>query len=268
MLDCRFWNELSDRLRRKGFNFKHPDLGTRFDPVPNRMMSRGLSCVVRSSAIRAAREWCFQTFPPFRGRFQRIARTNVAAVREILAMTGKSVFVDESKSLTQFMRLTSAACFDLRGIFLTRDGRAVALSTRNHRSKSFRSAVHSWKRFYQASEQVLARTNCPILRIRYEDLCAEPERSLRKVHLFLGLMPEAWPPKNRMPEYHILGNDMRLKFRGEVQLDMRWRQALLKNELKTFERIAGDVSRRYLYTESEAEGDCQAARRRREHDLA
>lgn len=249
VFDCSFWNELADRLALRGIAFRHPDLGTRFDPIRNRALSRALSGSIRSSVVTTTREWVFRTLPPFRGRFRQAARTNLEAVKEILAMTGKRVFIDESKNLSQFMRLADAAIFDLRGILLTRDGRAVAHSTRNRGRKTFPGAVRSWRRFHQVADLVLPRTNCPILHVRYENLCSNPTRTLGDVEQFLGLAPEPWPPTGDVPKHHVLGNDMRLKFRNVIQHDLRWKENLTAEDLQVFQRLTHDLPARYAYTD-------------------
>ena len=104
-----------------------------------------------------------------------------------------------------------------------------------------------WRRVNQACECVLARL--PVerwVRVRYEDVCSDPQGAIGPIFRLLGVEPVELPEDFRQIEHHVLGNHMRLK-QDRIALDEQWREALSPEDLATFERIAGDVNRRYGY---------------------
>lgn len=242
VIECSFWNELSNRLKKRGINFCHPYLGTRFSfsnvSIINSLFTRSMP----NNAIQTLRERFVKTIPPFKNQFYKIASVNASSVEEILKMTGKKVLIDESKDHIHFMRLASIQGLDVRPIFLTRDGRGVALSVRNHGIiKDFRHAVKSWIRVNKSALRTITATKRFYLHVRYEDLCAMPSETLQKIHRFLDLDPKPWPPQNLKYEHHVLGNDMRVMFDGVINLDTKWKYEITTQELNYFPKIAGKM---------------------------
>jgi len=245
--ECPFWKELSARLERQGVEFRHPRLGTRFTLSSIPFLNQVLVCSLRNQALENVREWLVQSIPPFRQRFKKIAATNAVAVEQVLRMAGKKVLIDESKSHVRFVRLASIPTLNVRPIFLTRDGRGVAMSARNRGVMDFAHAAKSWARFNKNAERMIAATTHACLHVRYEDLCAQPSDTLQKIHRFLGLNPEPWPPPKRLFEHHILGNDMRLRFDGTITFDARWQRELTEQELQIFSQSTGNMNGHFGY---------------------
>jgi hypothetical protein len=83
--------------------------------------------------------------------------------------------------------------------------------------------------------------------IRYEDLCSRPEATLDRLFQFIGVDVSLGLMPQRSDEQHIIGNGMRFDTTREVVLDDRWKSTLNAHELRTFNSIAGQVSRRLGY---------------------
>jgi hypothetical protein len=173
-------------------------------------------------------------------------------MREVLALTGKAVFLDSSKNHVRFAQLSRIPGVDLRPIFLARDGRAAAHSMRRHGDTDYRGAAHAWVRFNTDALRMVAASGRTPLLVRYEDLCVQPSETLARIHRFLGLEPEPWPPRNGLPTYHVLGNEMRHGFNGSIRVDQGWQTEVKSDERVLFERIAGDFNRRLGYTSEPA----------------
>lgn len=109
-------------------------------------------------------------------------------------------------------------------------------------------AAWEWRRSQEANEAALARM--PRNRwteVRYEELCADPEATLRRLLAFLDLDPDSVRLDFRAVQQHVIGNGMRFDTTSAIKLDDRWKTALTPEQLATFDRIAGDLNRRLGY---------------------
>ena len=111
-------------------------------------------------------------------------------------------------------------------------------------------AAHEWKR----SQKHTRLTSYGIpdeqkIKIHYEDLCRDPEATMKDACRFLDVDFQSEMLTLRKSEAHnIGGNPMRFKTgEREIKLDERWRDQLSKAELLEFDRVAGDENRRLGY---------------------
>jgi hypothetical protein len=108
--------------------------------------------------------------------------------------------------------------------------------------------VSSWVRTNRNIERQLALL--PVsrwLRLRYEDLCLDPESTLNRFFEFCGVRLPATRLEFDEQEHHIVGNRMRLAKVGEIRLDESWRRMLQPAELVLASRMAGSLHERYGY---------------------
>ena len=82
---------------------------------------------------------------------------------------------------------------------------------------------------------------------QYEELCRQPEATLRGICKFLGMDTRQINLDFRAKTQHVLGNDMRLKSGSDIRLDERWRTTLTKDDLGVFDEVAGEMNRKYGY---------------------
>ena len=111
-------------------------------------------------------------------------------------------------------------------------------------------AAHDWKRGQKHTR--LTSYGIPPeqkMKIHYEDLCRDPEATLKGACRFLGVDFQPEMLTLRKSEAHnIGGNPMRFRTgEQEITLDERWRDQLSEKELREFDRIAGDENRRQGY---------------------
>ena len=162
----------------------------------------------------------------------------------IAEVSGGELVVDSSKhpSLAHCLRWQDA--LDLRVLHVVRDSRAVAYSwSRQVRRpdtdrESYMTryspamAAGQWTG-QNAAFHLLARTGVPVLRMRYEDFVAAPEKALVRLADFAGLpAPEGFPFlgagwAHLDPAHSVSGNPMRFATgRIPVRQDERWRAGL------------------------------------------
>ena len=75
------------------------------------------------------------------------------------------------------------------------------------------------------------------VRVRYEDLCSDPERELERICELVELQPLPGPYEFLSGEHHILGNRMRLSSSSEIVPDERWRTVLTEEEAEDVRRL-------------------------------
>jgi hypothetical protein len=110
------------------------------------------------------------------------------------------------------------------------------------------AAAREWRQTNEECERLRQRLPADAwLRVRYEELCREPDRVLGEVLRLIGQPPARALPDFRSIEHHILGNAMRLRNDGKIELNERWRSALGFQELAAFERVAGELNRQHGY---------------------
>jgi hypothetical protein len=167
----------------------------------------------------------------------------------IAQVSGCRTVVDSSKHASLAFCLSRSDSLDLRVVHVIRDPRAVAYSwtTRVQRPEdpggsymtrySPLRAAREWN-MQNASLGLLARSQTPVLRVRYEDLVCEVKPTLRRICEFAGLTVkdsefgfvggggcEQWAELRQA--HTAAGNPMRFKT-GKIAIsqDDRWQTAM------------------------------------------
>ncbi len=245
---CGFWRALAAEFERRGLRFDLADLGTHFRYRSRPALDKVLRARVRGPVLENVRR-ATRAMLPGGARFHNDTLTrNELLIDLVTHLQGGSVFLDGSKDPVRLWYLHRAARWNLRTIYLVRDGRGTARSYMNHDGLSMADAAREWRRTHEECLRLVARLPVGrVLHLKYEDLCRAPEETLDRTLTFLGLDSRARLDDFRAVEHHILGNAMRLKSSGEIQLDEKWRTALTPADLATFDRVAGDLNRQYGY---------------------
>ena len=115
----------------------------------------------------------------------------------VAAVSGRGVVVDSSKHASLAFCLRRRPELDLRVVHVVRDSRAVAFSwTRrvarpetagSYMARYSPAAAAGWWNTQNGALEVLARAGVPVLRVRYEDLAADPAAVIARVAGFAGI---------------------------------------------------------------------------------
>ncbi len=190
--------------------------------------------------------------------------------RAASAVSGAQVVVDSSKHSALAYCLRHAPDIDLRVIHVVRDSRGVAYSWTKKvprpeaetddqmtRYSPSRSAM-LWNA-HNASFGMLGRLGVPVRRVRYEELLADPQGTLRSLAEFAGLEASATDLSflratddgyvaDLGPAHSAAGNPMRFTI-GTVPLrrDEAWRRSLPKRQRRLVGALTAPLLSRYGY---------------------
>jgi len=243
--ECPFWQsvfrETSVRIR---LDVEHWSNDYRFDDA---WLDALLTRETSSMAVRRVRHWAMRHLPLLRHRTTRVDRANVAFVRAVLARKGAATFLDTTKLATRLTYLLDVREFRVKVVHLVRDVRGFAASAKR-RGESPSGAARVWRQDQLAIERILsASPSTPTLRVRYEDLCANPGDTLRRLWDFCGVEPIAASTIVRAREHHVIGNNMRMGDLIEIRFDDLWERGLAQDEQTAVLNVAGDLHQRLGY---------------------
>ncbi|NUO99101.1 MAG: sulfotransferase [Nonomuraea sp.] len=198
-------------------------------------------------------------------RIGRVAHPDLAAYarayRKVYEAADAEVVIDSSKHASLAHCLTAAG-LDVRVVHVVRDPRAVAHSWRKlverpedgrpmTRWGPVRTALH-WTA-QNAGLELLARRGAPVLRVRYEDLIADPARTLTSLATGLGLTTSELPfldgtTARLGPAHTASGNPMRFHV-GPIDLrrDDTWQAALPTRDRHLVTTLTWPLLTRYGY---------------------
>jgi hypothetical protein len=268
--ECPFWRGISAKMRERGFEFDVTNAGTDFRSGASDYARRLLEPLHRGPALELVRDAALTLSPVWRRNYPRIQALNAALASSVSLQARKPVVVDSSKIAVRLKFLLRNPELDIKVVRLIRDGRGVALTytdplnfadAKDPRLKAGGSggnrdadrlpmaeAAREWRRSNEEAEALLSGLDpSRWTSLRYEELCSDPEATLKRVFAFIGVDPAATSLDFRSADHHVVGNGMRLDATEQIELDERWRVALSPADLETFAGVAGDLSRRLGY---------------------
>ena len=246
--DCGFWQRVSREMAERGHPFDIWDADLDFRARDGVLADVLLRAVQRGPVLEAARSAGLSVIPGARRERDRIISRIGSLADIVTGIKGCDVFLDSSKRPERATLMQRSGAFDMRVIHLVRDGRAVSWSSMKHLNLGPEDAARSWLADNQGSEH--ARRYFPSDRwmtLRYEDLCADPDGTLTRLHGFIGVPSTNGYHKFRAIDHHIIGNQMRLASTSEIRLDESWKQALKPEQMTTIDQLVAPLNRRYGY---------------------
>lgn len=255
LLGCQFWRQVGEtafggwdqvdvpRLRRLQQRVDR----TRFLPL--------LAAPRRPAAFEAA-------LTEYVSCYQRL----YAAIEQV---SGCPIVVDSSKLVSRAFCLQWCDGIDLRVVQVVRDSRAVAYSWTRQVSRPDSMTPSLMRRYPPASASLrwdlqngalhlLAARGTPTLRVRYEDVTAAPEATLRKIAEFVGAPgggdlgfiggPDGRRWADLTPAHTASGNPMRFQT-GRIALrrDDEWRREMPTSQRYTVTILTYPLLARYGY---------------------
>ena len=176
---------------------------------------------------------------------QRVIQNSLLLYEAVRRACNTPIVVDATKDPSRLkgLYLASPDCFRL--LYLTRDGRAVCRSRMKRQQMTMEDCAKIW--LAEQRKQWLARLTIPnrqIIWARYEDICTSPIDQLTRICRELDLTYEPdmldFRQRNR---HNIGGNPMRFRQHEQsIRIDERWRRELSREDLATFNRIAGRMN--------------------------
>ena len=247
--ECDFWRSVAIRTRELGRPVDVLRTGfwtTHFEPTSNRYLDAALIRSLRSDAANSARDAAVGWLPPLKRRLDAIGETNEVFARVVLELSGKSVFVDSARDHQRPKLLRKHSNLDVRVVHLIKDARANTASIMKHHGVPVEQATRIWRRANLEAER--SRRLLPPehwMRLRYDDLCRNPQGTLDAIADFLEIPRAPLPEDFRSVAHHIIGNEMRLGSLGQVRLDTSWKDRLSADDLDVIARVSGDANRSF-----------------------
>ncbi len=247
-VDCAFWTQLEEHCSRSGIPFSRMHFGTNYSGT------RWLDDIiirtpVRNKVLETLRKTAFLCWLPVRRRLGELDQRNNAIMDAICSLTGKSVFLDGSKDPTRLTHFIRSGLFDVRPVYLVRDGRAIVASYKKRNPdidydiELWRSKATECERLYQQ----LPRGR--VLKIRYEDFCTDPSGTLQLLLQFFELADESRSClENKAETLHVLGHESRLDRVKHISFRQEWKSLLSTADVHRFQRVEGTLNRRHGYS--------------------
>lgn len=252
--DDEFWADVSRRTAQLGYPvmvFKSDFWNTHVRMSRRRWLNGLLIRSLGKPALTDARDALLSRVGRVRETLEEARWSTWALASAILEITGKKVFVDTARDHQRPKYLQPHEGLDLRVIHLIRDPRGTVSSIMGHTGVDVGKASRQWVHYNLEADRV--RRYVPeeaFIRVRYEDLCSDPQGTIDQIADFVGF--ERLPlsdPLSEVPN-HIIGNSMRLGGVTEVRLDEKWRDRLSPSDLATISKVTGSTSRRLGYETS------------------
>jgi len=234
---CAFWRKVTelstDQLGH--FSIERPGLAIR---SPVSFYNRLLGAAVRGRVTQAVRNHMIDYLPGLKANLDELIMRNFVLAQIICEIQDGTIFLDGSKDAPRLLYFIRSGLWDIRVIYLQRDGRGVINSNMKHRGVDFSTAARDWVgamgELQNTREQLEDQA---VYDLKYEDVCKSPAKTFAEIWSWLGVrhvdMHSADLQKSR---HHILGNTMRLGNVDEIVLDESWRVDLHSYDLEYFER--------------------------------
>ena len=165
---------------------------------------------------------------------------------------GTDVFIDGSKSMSKAFVLGSLLPqAEVRVLHLVRDPRDHHCSHLKNKpaSASLETSARGWRNRHLAIVgMVRLMRGARYLRVRYEDLCGNPEETISNVFELFGVdYEDVFHPQRDPRRNHVIGSRTKSRFDGTIKTSSDWREKLTRAEATTIARLAWPLFRRFGY---------------------
>jgi hypothetical protein len=230
--DCPFYRYIKSEFNRNGLNFEFNDFGTNYSIVRNARLNRYFLSkmpLIKSNSMEKLRDRIISSIPYFEKQLNTQDLANKIFMDSALDYSKTTVFVDNSHNPYRLRQLRRIPELDIYNMHLIRDPRGVALSNKKHKTWGVKLTTKLWLN-RQADIVRISQEFPNTIRIFYEELCKDVNKTLESIYNFVGMEMHPFTGNFKTKEHHIIGNDMRLKD-GEVRVDTKWRSDLSAKEI-------------------------------------
>ena len=243
LLECRFWRDVIAGCERRGLDLDLHHIDTSIESR-SAFRNKLFRASVRSPVFEFVRRCAISVYPGARAELDGLIRRNQILAEAITDLQRGDVFLDGSKDAPRLLHFLRSGRWNIKVIYLQRDGRGVTSSYMRHYGVQYTDAIAAWKRTVKELQTMRSRlTADQVIDISYESLCESPEAVLQEVWEFLGVGHAGMSGQLLDLECaHIMGNQMRLRSTDDITLDESWRRKLSAEQLRIFEREAGKTN--------------------------
>ncbi len=240
--NCPFWKSVFENLGDNPI-----DLPTKISYDDLRLFSlNGIANQIMSPSIDAFIGSLSKKF-----KEEKFARENIRKYyRATSKVIGSNWILDSSHHTVEVNDHFHLGDQELRVIFLARDGRGVVNSMLKKSNLSIKQATKKWARFNERAMSFHSKLSPNHLhKIKYEDLCKDPQLEVNKICNFLGLEEYNLEQNFTLTEFHFIGGSPTVKSnaRFDIRLDESWKDVLSKPDLKIFDKYSRGLNQRLGY---------------------
>lgn len=240
--NCEFWSRIKKGLLTKVNPKDLKTNMTEFQIFKNKYVQRIASEIYKFSLLNGFSK----SIQPFGKRMESMIKLNHLLAKEILALENCSTFLDTSKVIDHALYLSQIKDIDFYIIWLTRDPRAQVHSAIKYNDWTIEKAAQHWIKEMNTNKRILTKTNIVHIKLRYEALCQNPEKEIKRILEFVGLDSNKISLEFRETEQHIMGNDvMRLGNETKIKERKEWQTALSKTDISTIESLTSNYQNYY-----------------------
>ena len=247
--DCEFFRQVREICARVGVDLDLYDFGTQLGRHLPRQLRRILfGTASRHLALQSTRDAAVRAVPGLGRHVDDVMTRSELVAAAVLEASGKQIFVDSSQGFDTILPMLRRPRLRLQVIHVVRDVRAIAQSNLNRGRLDVAKTVRNWKRVQSAGLALEPRLGPrQYLRLRLEEFCQYPERSLEQVCEFLHVETSDMIGLVNERPHHVIGNTMRLQPIRPITADEKWRSSLEPSQLHVCQRLAGKLNQRLGY---------------------
>jgi hypothetical protein len=244
--ECPFYREAAAHMRS----------GDRFDPAvfirtPKYELPPLLRRFARSRRVPLwVRSRALALVPAVRRHDRAFVEAHVEFMRRACTLAGARVYLDATKSLRRAELLAGHLTVPVDYLLLVKDCRAY-VDSYLRRSKWPESrageVARDWRDYIAGAGRVVQAAGGTLRVVRFEDLCLDPDGTMRDIFDMLHVATDAKPGADPH-QPHLTGNEMRHRFDGRIERrEERWKATLSGDAVRTVTRIAGPTMRELGY---------------------
>ena len=237
------------RAKAKGIDFQLGNLGINLEPVPEAGFFESLFYYqFPLKLVDRMRDLAYVGWTRRRRRVQLAIEKSLALAEDLCEQQNSSVFLDTTKNPLQIRFLAKRPQIRLKVIALVRDGRGVMNSLMLKEKWSPQESIDCWlwsNRNMRRAARYLPK--CDVYWLRLEELCREPETSIQSLFNFCGVQLVSPLDYSDLAQRHIIGNRMRLNFKGQIHHNETWKTTLSDEHLALFDHHAGWLNQQLGY---------------------
>jgi hypothetical protein len=181
-----------------------------------------------------------------------------AIIGQYVRASGKSRWIEKSPNHVQHMPRLATAFPEAKFIHIIRDGRACAASFWRRWGRTPELTIYRWKRLVETGRRDGEKLGDRYFELRYEDLTADPEKWMRDLCAFLGVVYTPDVLASRQPQSEHSGETGRI-----AKSTPKWREQLSGRCVARLEEIGGVMLETLGYPVDGVPGDAEIGRLRR-----